>query len=63
VGILELIALLAVIGFVVWLVTTKVPMPDPYRQIILWGSIVVVGWWLLTMAGLLPDVGGLRVGG
>jgi len=31
-GLLSLIALLAVIGFVVWLVTTKIPMPDPYRR-------------------------------
>lgn len=62
-GLLSLIVLLAVIGFVVWLVTTKIPMPDPYRQIILWGSVIVVGLWLLTMAGLLPDVGALRIGG
>lgn len=43
---LELLLTVAIIGFVVWLITTYVPMPAPFPTII----IVIAGIIVLVMA-------------
>ena len=49
----------AIIGFVVWLVTAVLPMPEPFGKVI-WGvAVLVVVILLLQMLGLVG--GSIRV--
>jgi hypothetical protein len=43
---LTLILVLALIGFVLWLITTYIPMPDPFKQVIVVLVIIVLVVWL-----------------
>jgi ABC-type branched-subunit amino acid transport system permease subunit len=55
--ILTLIVTLVVIGFVTWLLTTYVPMPPAYKQVLLGIVILLVVIWLLRiLIGPLPRV-------
>lgn len=57
---LELLITLIVLGFVLWLVTL-VPMPQPYKQILLGLAVLFVVIWLLT--ALLGGAHGVRLPG
>lgn len=52
---IQLIVLIAVIGLLVWAVTTVVPMPAQFQKIILVVAIVVVAFIVLQAFGLLPQ--------
>jgi hypothetical protein len=52
-NIIYLILILAVIGFLLWLLLTYVPMPKPFPQIIVGIAVVAVILWLLSAFGLL----------
>ena len=55
--ILTLIVTLVVIGFVTWLLTTYVPMPGAYKQVLVGVVILLVVIWLLRiLIGPLPRV-------
>jgi len=49
---LTFIIVLAVIGFALWLVTSYVPMPEPFKRVLVVGAclilLLVVVRWLLT---------------
>lgn len=46
-----LVLLLAVVGFVVWLITTKIPMDPTFRVIIYVVVAIVLVLWLLRKFG------------
>jgi hypothetical protein len=52
-SIITLIITLAIIGFLLWLVLTYVPMPEPFKRIILIIVVFAVVLWLLYGFGLL----------
>jgi hypothetical protein len=52
-SIITLIITLAVIGFLMWLLMTYVPMPEPFKKIIMIIVIFAVVIWLLYGFGLL----------
>jgi len=52
-SIITLILTLAVIGFLLWLLLTYVPMPQPFPKIIVGVAVVAVILWLLYGFGLL----------
>lgn len=56
-SIITLIVYLALIGLVMWLVNTYIPMQAPYKTIMNVIVIVCVCLWLLNVFGLLD--GGL----
>ena len=56
-SIIGLIITLAIIGFVLWLVNTYIPMDGKIKQVINVIVLIVVVLWLLSVFGLLP-VGG-----
>lgn len=58
---LHLILLIAVIGFVVWLVIHLVPMPSPFPQIIIAVACLAVLYLVLSAIGFV-DVPVPRVG-
>ena len=52
-----LVLVLAVIGFVVWLITTRIPMDPIFRTIIyVVVAIVLVLWVLRRFGGSIPNV-------
>ena len=56
-SILGLLILLVVVGFLVWLVTTYVPMAPPIKAIFVAVVVLVLVVWLLGYFGLV-DFGG-----
>ena len=49
-----LVLVLSIIGFLVWLITTKVPMDPTMRTIIQVIALIVVVLYLLRTFGLMP---------
>jgi hypothetical protein len=43
---------LAVIGFILWLIITYIPMPPPFKQVIIVLVVIVVIVWLCRSFGL-----------
>lgn len=43
---------LAIVGFLLWVITTYVPMPEPFKRLIVLVAIVVVLIWLARLAGV-----------
>lgn len=63
VGILLFILILALIGFVVHLITTKIPMDDTIKQLIIVVVVVAVVLYLIALISgnaELPNFKGLR---
>ena len=56
---LYLILWIAAIGFVVWLVTTYIPMPDIFKKVILVVVAIAVVLWVL---GMFAPLGGPVIG-
>lgn len=54
-----LILVVAILGVVVWAVTTYLPMPPMFRNLIILIAILVVALWLLGQLGAVPS---LRIG-
>ncbi len=59
---ISLLILIAVIGVVVWLITTYIPMPQPFKSAILVVAIVAVLLVILNAFGLLDSLYTVRVG-
>lgn len=49
VAILTTILILALIGFVVYLITTYIPMPPIFKQVLLVVVAVLLIFWLITL--------------
>jgi hypothetical protein len=58
---IQLIVVLVVVGLILWLVETQIPMDPTIKMIIRVVIVIAVILWLLTLVGLLPG-GTLRVG-
>lgn len=51
-----LVLVAALIGFLVWLLTTKVPMPPAWATAIQVIALVVLILWLLSHVAAIPNV-------
>lgn len=60
-GLISIILVLVVVGFVLWLLFTYVPIPEPIRTIIMVLIVIVFCLWLLSTLGVWHG-GGLRAG-
>lgn len=49
---ISLIIVLAVVGFVLWLVITYIPMPQPVKTVIIAIAVLILVIWLLRSIGL-----------
>lgn len=56
---ITLIIVIAVVGVIVWAVTTYLPMPPMFKNLIILIAILVVALWLLGQLGAVPS---FRVG-
>jgi hypothetical protein len=59
---LSVIAVLIVVGVLLWLINTYIPMQGTIKSILNAVVVIVVVLWLLQAFGLLGDIAGLRIG-
>jgi len=62
-SLISVIVLLIVIGVLLWLIETEIPMNPTIKKIIRILVIVVTCIWLLSLFGLIPDLNAIKVGG
>ncbi len=57
----NLILVLAIVGFVLYLIVTFIPMPAPFKQVIVVLVVIVLVVWLLQLIGFVgPTIGRIR---
>lgn len=59
---ISLIVVIIVVGVLLWLANTYIPMDPTIKKIMNIVVIVVVCLWLLSVFGILPDLNAIRVG-
>lgn len=58
---ITLILTIAIIGFIVWLIVTHIPMPDAFQKGIIVISVILVLLYVLNALGIVgPPVPNLR---
>lgn len=62
-SLITLLVLLIIVGVLLWVVNTQIPMDATIKKIINIVVIVVVCLWLLSVFGILPDLNQIKVGG
>jgi hypothetical protein len=60
---ITIVVVLIVIGVLLWLVNTYIPMDAMIKRIITIVVIIAVVLWLLSVFGLLAGLNTIRVGG
>jgi hypothetical protein len=50
---ITLIVTLVVVGFVLWLLTTYVPMPEPYKRALIVIVVLLIVLWLVRALNLV----------
>lgn len=61
-SLITLVVLLIIVGVLLWVVNTQIPMDATIKKIINIVVIIVVCLWLLTIFGILPDLNAIKVG-
>jgi len=61
-SLVSLVVILIVVGVLLWLVNTYIPMEATIKRIINIVVIMAVCIWLLSVFGILPDINAVRVG-
>ena len=59
---LPVLLTLIVVGVLLWLVNTYIPMAGSIKSILNVVVVVVVVVWLLNVFGLLTSIGNIRIG-
>jgi hypothetical protein len=59
---IQLVIVLIVVGVLLWLVNNFIPMAGSIKSILNAVVVIVVVLWLLQVFGVLPAIGGFRVG-
>ncbi len=59
---LSIVVVLIVVGILLWLVNTYIPMDSKIKSILNAVVVIAVVIWLLQVFGLLGDLGAIRVG-
>lgn len=60
-GLIQLILIIAVVGFILYLIETYIPMPAPFKLVIQVIIVIVLLLWVLQLFGVVgPTVGQIR---
>jgi hypothetical protein len=59
---INLIIILVVVGVILWLINTYIPMDRKIKNILNIVVVIVVIIWLLSVFGVIGSLSGLRVG-
>jgi hypothetical protein len=62
-SLISIVVILIVVGVLLWLANTYIPMDAKIKAILNVVVVVVVVLWLLQAFGLLGPLGGIRIGG
>ena len=62
-SLITLIIILVIVGVILWLVNSYIPMDAKIKKILNIVVVIAVILWLLSVFGLLPNITGIRVGG
>ena len=62
-SLINLVVVLIVVGVLLWLVNTYIPMDRKIKQILNIVVVIVVVIWLLQVFGVIGSLGNIRVGG
>ena len=62
-SLISLVVVLIVVGVLLYLVNTYIPMDPKIKTIINIVVVIVVCLWLLSLVGVLPDLNAIKVGG
>ena len=59
---IQLVIVLVVVGVVLWLINSYIPMQSTIKKIL--NAVVVIGViiWLLSVFGLIGDISTIRIG-
>ena len=60
---IHLLIVLVVVGVILWLVNTYIPMDAKIKKILNIVVVIVVVLWLLRAFGILDSLSGIRIGG
>ena len=60
---INLVVVLIVVGVLLWLVNTYIPMDRKIKQILNIVVVIAVVIWLLQVFGVLGSLGNIRIGG
>ncbi len=58
--IIQLILIIALIGFLLWAVTTFIPMEPRIKQILVGAVVILLVLWLISM--FFPGLNSIRIG-
>lgn len=59
-SVITVVFVLVVLGFVCWLLFTKIPIQSPFREIAMFVIVLAVVLWLLSFFGIWSGPVGLR---
>jgi hypothetical protein len=62
VSLLTFLLVLVVAGFLLWLVTTYVPMEPTIKKVVIAIAVIALCLWALNVFGLLASLTNIRVG-
>jgi hypothetical protein len=62
VSLLTFLLVLVVAGFLLWLVTTYIPMEPTIKKVVIAIAVIALCLWALNMFGLLSSITNIRVG-
>ncbi|MEN9393675.1 MAG: hypothetical protein RIS11_731 [Pseudomonadota bacterium] len=62
-SLISLILVLVVVGVILWLINTYLPMDGKIKSILNVVVVIVVILWLLQAFGVLGPISGVRIGG
>lgn len=60
-SLISLVVTLVVVGVLLWLVNTYVPMDDKIKKIVNIVVVIAVVLWLLAAFGVIGNISGIRV--
>jgi len=59
---IQLIIVLVIVGVVLWVINSYIPMQQTIKKILNVDVIIVVVFWLLSVFGFIGDLSTIRVG-
>jgi hypothetical protein len=59
---IQLVIILVVVGVILWVINSYIPMQSTIKKILNAVVIIVVIIWLLSVFGLIGDISAIRVG-
>lgn len=59
---IQLVLVLVVVGVILWVINTYIPMQSTIKKILNVVVVIVVIFWLLSVFGLIGDISTIRVG-